>query len=422
MSISLTKAHTENDEKNITSMEALMNIRKLLLLPLIALSINTYGVHVPIQGPLDLTDPIGQIGAITATLRTSPDLQTEARQIAQFVQSLNMGPLPYQRIIDHVTISHAPQAFLALEAYAKTVMYMYQNEAYMLKVKSAPLLFPIRGIKNPFGNEARLNQLLNEYDQLATIAMKKNYMVGSRMKLTVKCYKNWYWKSCLAIAAGAYILYDIGQRDQKNTILYGLCRMNLKPIFRNISADLSGKIGALRTSSTSTDMPMSTEKAVISLMAAKEATKDKLLSKEVLSVMRYKEAIKAQELAKIAAQDAIAAQKEVVELQGDLEEQEIQAQKFLGDYCQQRQPNPAHLAVDNQEKNNNLIEQADDYNSFCEKIMSIPTTIIESAYNDAQILKQACEKIAPVLTNGYNYAKELANAYRDPENPNATSK
>lgn len=385
-----------------------MNMKKLLFLPLLALSINTYSRYTPTQGPLTLIDPIGQIGAITATLRNNPELQAEAIHITNFVQNIHMGPMPYERIIDHIILAQTPQALLALEAYGKTIMYMYQKQAYVLKAGFAPHCFPIRGIKNPFPNQAELDQLLEEYDQLATIAMKKSYLVGSRMKLTVKAYKHWYWKTCAAIAAGVYLLYDIGQRDQKDTILYGLCRMNLKPIFKNIATDLYAKTDNADRSSTCPDMPRSPEKAIIDLMAASEASRDKLLCKEILSVVSYKKAIEAQQQAKIAARQAVAAQEEVLKLQNVLSDQEINAQKTLEAFYQQKNPEIVEVARVQERRPENppalpqklLVPEnfQINSNSICEQIMSIP---------------------AAIKTNGYNCIKTLIDTYIDPASPNA---
>lgn len=300
-----------------------MNIKKLLLLPLLALSINACCIYVPTKGPLILSDPtIHQQGTITLTFIDNQELKAEAEQIFKFVRHLPANQRAYQDIIDNISRSQSPQALQALEAYGNIIMHMYQKEAYLLKANSLPHCFPIRGIRNPFSNEKELNQLLNEYDQLATIAMKKSYVVGSRMKLAVKFYKYWYWKTCAMFATTAYILYDIGQNNQENTILYRLLHGDYKSFFRKTS----------NASLTNPDIPKSPERAISNLMLASEASKSKLLEKEILSVMAYKKAIKAQE--------------EVSELANKIEDQEETYQEIINTFYQEKKQNQSSIQTE----------------------------------------------------------------------------
>lgn len=367
-------------------MEALMNIKKLLFLPLLALSINAYTAYVPAPGPLSLADAINQMGSITATFINNQDLQNEAACIGQFAGQLPQNQRLYQNIIENISRAQSPQALLVLEAYGRVIMYMYQKEAYLLKASFLPHCFPLRGIKNPAPSQNELNQLLNEYDQLATIAMKKSYLVGSRMKLTVKSYKHWYWKTCTAIAAGAYLLYDIGQRNQKDTILYGLCRMNFKPILTNIKADLN--IAASKTSSLkSSDAPKSQEDAIINQMLNLKASKDKLLEKEILAALNYRKAIEAQQL-------AVKSQRDVFVWSDKVNNQEADFQKNFN--------SPKEEAIITKETNLKLQTPP-------QNIGLSQTSIYEKMTAMPELIK----------TKGYNYFKTFVETYIDPASPNA---
>lgn len=390
-----------------------MNMKKLLFLPLLALSFKAYS-YVPAPGPLTLTDPIGSVGAITATLRKNTDLLAEEAHIIKFVQQAGLGAMPYQRIIDHIKLAETPQALLALEAYGKAIMYMYQNKAYVLKAGFLPHCSPIRGVKNPFPNEAELTQLLDEYDQLATIAMGKSYLVGFQMKLAVKSYKYWYWKTCMTIAAATYLLYDIGQRDIKDTTLYNLLHMNLNPILQNIKTGLHIKTSNIKSDQINSDMPTCPEKAIINLMVASQTSRDKLLDKETLSVMSYRNAIKAQMLADEAKNKAIAARQKVSALENTLNNQEITAQKTLEAYYQQKNPeisNDIKVQVPTQNTPPPALSHQAAYESdtMHDQITSLPEAIYEKIISLPASLKAA----------GYQNIKHAINKYIDPASPNA---
>jgi len=202
-----------------------MKIIKLLLLPILALTATMHSAYIPTAGTLPLSDT-QRAGTITATLKGNPGYFKQEQQIitefAGLVVPFNQRT--YQEMIYHITITEGDLALKALEAYGNVIMHIYQERAYLIKARCLPHCSPIRGIVYPFANKAALDQLLNEYDQLASIAMEKSPAVGARMKLIVKSYKYWYWKTTLALAAGAYGLCVMAkkapnmQSDWSNTI------------------------------------------------------------------------------------------------------------------------------------------------------------------------------------------------------------
>ena len=72
------------------SMEALMNFKRFLILPLLALSANSFSAYFPVPG---LEDPLPGFGPISATLLSNPAipaLQNERNCIDQFARQANM--------------------------------------------------------------------------------------------------------------------------------------------------------------------------------------------------------------------------------------------------------------------------------------------------------------------------------------------
>lgn len=159
------------------SMEALMKLKRILLpFSLLAISSAIFAAqaaYVPTRGPLALADA-AQPGVITSTLLHNRELATERAKILRFLNLGPNAPVPaYQDIIDRVRPTQAPEALEVLQAYANVVMYIYQEKAYLLKAGFLPHVCPIRGIRSPLSKNNELDQLIQEYDQLASIALEK---------------------------------------------------------------------------------------------------------------------------------------------------------------------------------------------------------------------------------------------------------
>lgn len=216
--------------------------------------------YMPATGPLPLGDIPGKVGIITATLQCNQALQKERAIIDSFArQSIGMGAISYQNIMQRIEATQNPLALQALKAYSDVIMYIYQDKAYIINTKFNPY-YPVQGIRsswlnpfawvNPFSwcsdNNEELEQLINEYDQLATIALKKKPFTGNFMKMTVHSYRN--WRKYATVAITAYLLRDIYKRDTKNTIVHSLRHGNFKQIVKNIWSDVKSLKSGLQKS------------------------------------------------------------------------------------------------------------------------------------------------------------------------------
>lgn len=422
-----------------------MNIKKLLTISLLAVMSNMHSSYSPAIGPIVLLDS-GAAGEITLLLMNSSHKFSQSKSILDFMDTQIKGGarchiayngqrwISYQEMIDRIARASSKNAAEALKGYAEIIMHMYEEKAYIIKASFLPhYLSPIRGLRSPFSlmkkRSAMLDQLLNEYDNLATIAMDKDIALGLHMKAIVKTYK--HWKTCAATTAAAiatiYLLYDVRKRDQKDTVVYGLFHKNLKPILRNIAADL--KIND--ATKIPQDMPKNSEDAVIELMLKSKTSKDQLLNKEILSAISHRKAVEAEQKAIVAIKEAASSTQEIFKLETELKNQETTAQRILSKFYRQK-CSGIDVATQAQEKpfkhSSTLSSDVKvDSNPFCESIVQMreePSSFDSHSSSHMNIdSNSVCEKIMAIPTifkaNTYNCFKKFINTYIDPASPSA---
>lgn len=221
----------------------IMKFKNLLfLIPLLALTATMQSMYTPVQGPLQLYDTLTPGGAlnvsgiITNTVINNPELRTDFQIIQNFANTLNPRQMTYQGIMNAIQNSHTPLATQALRAYENVIMYIYHKRAFIISVPYNPYL-PVQGLRyswlNPFSyinpyswfgdNNAQLDQLLNEFEQLANIAHGKNPAIGLRMKGTIHSYR--HWRKYMFTLLAYYLCTDLRDNEPNNTIIYKLLHM-----------------------------------------------------------------------------------------------------------------------------------------------------------------------------------------------------
>tara|TARA_B100000674_G_C37809852_1_gene900573 strand:- start:663 stop:1175 length:513 start_codon:yes stop_codon:yes gene_type:complete len=128
-------------------------------------------------------------------------------------------------------------------------MYIYHEKAFAVYIPYDPCL-PVQGLRytwlNPLtyiqpqywlsDSNEELDQLINELDQLATVAMSKNPILATRMKATVHTYRHWR-KYILATIIG-YFAQDTYRRDGATSTLSLLLHGDKKASLKNIKDDV----------------------------------------------------------------------------------------------------------------------------------------------------------------------------------------
>lgn len=290
-----------------------MKLKNIItMIYLLAIGVATHTAYMPTNGPLLFTDTVINNGIITATVQgANSPLPAEQAAINAFAVTLpNIGAQQrlYQCIISSIKNSQTNLALEALKAYERVIMYIYHDKAYCLKMRYNPYL-PIQGVRyswfnlfsyiNPYSwigdNNKELDQLLNELNKLADIANGKDPLLSARMKATVHSYKHWR-KYMFAIA---YLFYDIGKREQKDTIIKALIsgspKKFAKRMFNNIKTDISNFIPRMGNkpakgleivplADNQGAMPPSPEDAIIHEMSRLKEIKEELLNKQILAI------------------------------------------------------------------------------------------------------------------------------------------
>lgn len=178
-------------------------------------------LHDPAKGPLPLADTKTMNGVVTQAL-VNPDLSQEAAIIAKFT-STTPNAKTYQDII--TAIKNSPgnkNAIEALKAYEKIIMYLYQHEACLLHIKYHPYLSMTlpncirRSWANPFkwlspkswisDNNKKLEQLIEELDQLADVAYVHSSPLYLRMKGVVLSYEK--WRAAIMATVIAFLFWE----------------------------------------------------------------------------------------------------------------------------------------------------------------------------------------------------------------------
>lgn len=233
-------------------------MKKLLLSSLfMLLSMSTLNYsHTPAPGPLtlgDTTTGTGQKqkitpGVILGTMKGNNDLQQEWNTIGNLL-SQHSNIKTYQEVIDIIKNAKNSIGDQALEAFENTIMYIYHKTAFAIHIKYNPY-FPLQGFRyswlSPLAwikpkswiedNNDELDQLINEFEQLANIAMNKNPIVGSRMKVTVHAYR--HWRKYVLATISTYFGYDLYSRGwEKSTLCAALFNDTFENGFKNLKYD-----------------------------------------------------------------------------------------------------------------------------------------------------------------------------------------
>lgn len=237
-----------------------MNIKKLSSLTFMLACIGNYAVsaYVPTAGPLQLTDTPGRLGVISATLMNNPELQEQRLAFQRFANQFP-GTHTYQGMIAAISNAQSPTGYQALEAFEQVIMHIYHEKAFITYMDYDPY-YPVQGLRytwfNPLtyinpqswisDNNAELDQLLNEFDQLADIAMSKNPLLGARMKSTVHAYR--HWRKYILGFMLTYFAQDRYKRNWKDTTLHALfLDKNYAKVWKNVKEDTSAAYSGLKT-------------------------------------------------------------------------------------------------------------------------------------------------------------------------------
>ena len=221
--------------------------------------------YVPATGPLQLADiitrtgTVTQRGAIMHSLMNNPNLQTELQAIMNFYGARGNQLKSYQAIMQDLSTSiDTTKALAALKAFEHVIMLLYNYRAYVVSSNYNPYLNTfITGIRwswfNPLeylkpnsylsDNNQKLNQLIDELENIAHTVYPHNRLISQRMMLTVASYR--HWRKVIAATVTGYFLANgichAWKDDWKNAsakLLYDGGLGNILPVMGNAYEDM----------------------------------------------------------------------------------------------------------------------------------------------------------------------------------------
>ena len=242
-------------------------MKKILLSGLLLLSVQQSYNHVqaysenpttahsytPAKGILQLEDSVHCLGTITQALSV-PELHRQSLVIKDFAAT-TPNCLTYQDIIFAIHNKIADEkSIAALKAFEEIIMYLYHKEAYAVSLEYNQLrsLFfngvryswidPIEWIKIQSwssDNNKKLDQLIEELNRLATIAMNHDKKLGLRMKLTVMSYRN--WRNGIVVAAATYVAINAYYK-KSNSLASEMASSTASSIQKHLREDASAAL------------------------------------------------------------------------------------------------------------------------------------------------------------------------------------